>query len=47
MNGESEQTDGGKEAYGSIETANGDTVIYDRANGHAWVQSSHAVEIEA
>jgi hypothetical protein len=47
MNGNSKQADEGAEAYGSTETANGDTIIYDRANEHAWVQSSYTVEIEA
>lgn len=47
MNGESEQSTEGDEQYGSIETGDGDTVIYDRTNEHAWVQSSHTVEVEA
>jgi hypothetical protein len=47
MNGESEQATGGDEQYASIETGDGDTVIYDRTNEHAWVQSSHTVDIEA
>ena len=47
MNGESEQSTDGDEQYGSIETGGGDTVIYDRTNEHAWVQSSHTVEVEA
>ncbi len=47
MNGESERVTEGDEQYGAIETGDGDTVIYDRANGQAWVQSSHTVEIEA
>ena len=47
MNEKSEQANEGAEAYGSTETANGDTVVYDRANKHAWVQSSHTVEVEA
>ena len=47
MTGESEQTTEGDEQYGSIETGDGDTVIYDRTNEHAWVQSSETVEIEA
>lgn len=47
MNGESEQATEGDEQYASIETGDGDTVIYDRTNEHAWVQSSHTVDIEA
>jgi hypothetical protein len=47
MNGESEQAAEGDEQYASIETGDGDTVIYDRTNEHAWVQSSHTVDIEA
>jgi len=47
MNGESDQATGGNEQYASVETADGDTVIYDRTNEHAWVQSSYTIEIEA
>jgi len=47
MNSEPEQATEGEEQYGSIETADGDTVIYDRSNEHAWVQSSETVDIEA
>jgi hypothetical protein len=35
------------ERYGAIETADGDTVIYDRSEKRAWIQSSHTVDIDA
>ncbi|MEF8886743.1 MAG: hypothetical protein V5A30_02980 [Haloarculaceae archaeon] len=47
MNGEPKQSTEGDKQYGSTETRDGDTVIYDRTNEHAWVQSSETVEIEA
>jgi hypothetical protein len=47
MNGEWEQSTEGDEQYRAIETGDGDTVIYDRTNEHAWVQSSETIEIEA
>jgi len=31
--------------YAAIETGDGETMIYDRNNPDAWVQSSYAVEI--
>jgi len=47
MKRKSDRATGEDEQYASVETADGDTVIYDRANEHAWVQSSYTVEIEA
>lgn len=32
------------ERYASIETDDGDLVIYDREDSTAWLQSDHAVE---
>jgi len=32
--------------YGAIETMDGDTVIYDREESAAWLQSSAAVPVE-
>ena len=34
------------ERYGAIETMDGDTVIYDREEANAWLQSSAAVPVE-
>ncbi|MFW6018130.1 MAG: DUF7331 family protein [Halapricum sp.] len=31
--------------YAAIETGSGETVIYDRDNPDAWVQSDYAVEM--
>lgn len=33
------------ERYAAIETGAGETMIYDRDNPDAWVQSSYTVEI--
>jgi hypothetical protein len=38
---------GTDERYVSIETSDGDLVIYDDEQTTAWLQSNHAVEIEA
>ena len=46
MNGKTKRSTD-DEQYGAIETGDGDTVIYDRANERAWLQSSHTVDIEA
>ena len=32
--------------YGAFETADGDTVLYDREDGTAWIQSDYAVDFE-
>jgi hypothetical protein len=32
--------------YGSFETAEGDTVLYDREDGTAWIQSDYAIDFE-
>jgi len=39
--------DGGIERYVSIETVDGDVVIYDQEDATAWLQSDHTVEINA
>mgnify|MGYP000097272235 CR=1 FL=1 len=38
---ERSERDGGCAAF---ETADGDVVFYDRANGDAWIQSSYAID---
>lgn len=35
------------ERYATIETGNGDTIIYDRESPDAWVQSNLLVDCEA
>jgi hypothetical protein len=32
--------------YGSFETAEGETVLYDREDGTAWIQSDYAIDFE-
>lgn len=32
--------------YGAFETAEGDTVLYDREDGTAWIQSDYAIDFE-
>ena len=33
------------ERYAAIETGDGETMIYDRDNPDAWVQSTYAIEV--
>ncbi|WP_170178688.1 DUF7331 family protein [Halapricum salinum] len=33
------------ERYAAIETGDGETMIYDRDNPDAWVQSNYALEV--
>jgi hypothetical protein len=33
------------ERYAAIETGDGETMIYDRDNPEAWLQSDYAVEV--
>jgi hypothetical protein len=35
------------ERYGTIETGDGDLVIYDREQSTAWLQSDHSVSLES
>jgi hypothetical protein len=37
----------GDERYGTIETGDGDTIIYDRESPDAWVQSDLLVTCES
>lgn len=47
MESTTDTADGTEERYASIETVDGDLVIYDDEQPTAWLQSNHAVEIEA
>lgn len=42
---EAETEDEQQPRYAAIETGDGETMIYDRENPDAWVQSSYTVEI--
>lgn len=42
---EAETEDEQQPRYAAIETGEGETMIYDRENPDAWVQSSYNVEI--
>jgi len=33
------------EQYGAFTTGDGDTIVYDRTNSAAWIQSDYAVEV--
>lgn len=33
------------EQYGAFTTDDGETIVYDRANAEAWIQSDYAVEV--
>lgn len=32
------------EQFGAVTTSDGDTIVYDRTNSAAWIQSDYAVE---
>lgn len=40
-------TDDKDERYGTIETADGDLLIYDRNQETAWLQSDHTVDVSS
>ncbi|MFB6369199.1 MAG: hypothetical protein ABEH42_02350 [Haloarculaceae archaeon] len=42
-----EETTDGDGRYGSIETRDGETIIYDRETPDAWVQSDLLLECES
>jgi len=33
------------EQYGAFTTDDGDTIVYDRTNSAAWIQSDYAIEV--
>jgi len=33
------------EQYGAFTTGGGDTIVYDRTNSAAWIQSDYAIEV--